>query len=76
MLTRIAQIPCEVRATRIFVQKPLGPQCESDLDCNGYSEIEFDVFDLRGYRAGWLYKKMTAADIDRIERSLLAQNRP
>lgn len=75
MLTRIAQIPCEVRATRIFVQQPLGPQADSDQDCKGYAEVEFEVFDLKGYPALWLSKKMTDADIERIERSLLAQSR-
>lgn len=68
---RIAGIPCKVELTRCFVQPPLGPQCDSDLDCYGYSEIEFDVLDRNGRPAPWLEKKLTEhARVD-IENLLL-----
>ena len=76
MLTRIARIPCEVRVKRISEQKPSGLDPDADLDYDGQTTVEFEVFDLKGYPADWLSKKMTDADILRIERSLLAQSRP
>jgi hypothetical protein len=69
--TRIQGIPCQVQATHVFVQKPLGPNCDSDWDASGYSEVEFAVFDTKGYPAAWLEKKMTDADTARIETLIL-----
>lgn len=33
----------DVNVTRAFVQKPLGQKADSDDDCYGYSELEYDV---------------------------------
>ncbi len=68
---RIAGMPCLVEATRIFVQKPLGPSCDSDWDCYGYAEVDFEVYDRKGYPADWLRRKMTDADEERIKEQLL-----
>lgn len=73
METRIAGIPCKVRVTHCFVQKPLGPRCDSDLDCYGYTDIEFDVLDRKGYPAPWLEKKMSDDDRVRIEELVLQE---
>ncbi len=72
--TRIQGIPCQVQATRIFVQKPLGPNCDSDWDCYGYSEVDFDVYDRKGYPADWLQRKMTDKDEERIVEQLLEEH--
>lgn len=68
--TRIAGIPCIVKLDSMFVQKPLGPSCDSDMDCYGYAEIEFTVCDRRGRPAPWLERKMTDKDQSRIENEL------
>ena len=68
--TRIAGIPCIVTLDRMFVQKPLGPNCDSDWDCYGYTEIEFTVCDRRGRPAPWLERKMSDEDQSRIENEL------
>lgn len=73
METRIAGIPCKVRVTHCFVQKPLGTRCDSDLDCYGYTDIEFDVLDRKGYLAPWLEKKMSDDDRVRIEELILQE---
>lgn len=57
--------------TYCFVQEPMGPSADSDWDCYGYAEVEFEVLDRKGYRAPWLEKKMTAEDRQRIEQELL-----
>ena len=69
--SRIAGIPCRVEVTRYFVQPPLGPRCDSDWDCYGYTEIEFDVQDRRGRPAPWLERKMTTEDVERIETEIM-----
>ncbi len=68
--TKIAGIPCIAKLDRMFVQKPLGPSCDSDYDCYGYTEIEFTVCDRRGRPAPWLERKMTYKDQSRIENEL------
>ena len=59
--------------TRCFVQRPLGPRCDSDLDCYGYSEVEFDVLDRNGRPAPWLEKKMSESERSEIEGLLLEE---
>ena len=62
----VAGIPCLIEVTHFFKQKPLGQNCDSDLDCYGYTEIEFEVQDRRGRPAQWLEKKLTDKDAGRI----------
>jgi len=70
---RIAGIPCQIKPTHVFVQKPLGPNCDSDWDCYGFSEVEFDVYDRKGYPATWLERKMTDKDEARIKAQILEE---
>jgi hypothetical protein len=51
---KVNGIPAQALVLRAFVKKP-DPTCwESDLDCTGYSEMEFELYDRKGYRAEWL----------------------
>lgn len=59
----IAGIPCQIRIDSYYHQKPMGVTAASDLDCYGYTEVEYTVLDRRGYAAPWLAKKITD-DID------------
>lgn len=72
--TRIQGIPCQVNVTaftRVSPWKGSAHTCPSSCDYYGYSEIEFDVYDRKGYRARWLERKMTLADKKRIESEIL-----
>jgi len=69
--TRIAGIPCQIQVGRCFVQKAMGQRADSDLDCYGYSEVEYTVCDRNGRPAPWLSKKMTAEDDERIINEIL-----
>jgi hypothetical protein len=60
--TRIAGIPCQVEVGHFFRQPALGPRADSDWDCYGYTDLEFEVLDRRGRPAPWLRKKVTEAD--------------
>ena len=67
MMSRISGIPCYIQVDRFFIQKPLGPMCDSDWDAHGYTDIEFTVCDRNGRPAPWLEKKMSYDDQQRIE---------
>jgi hypothetical protein len=67
MESTVAGIPCIINVTYYFKQEPLGPMCDSDLDCYGYTEIEFEVCDRRGRPAPWLERKLTQEEKERIE---------
>lgn len=65
--TTVSGIPAIARVTRYFRQRPLGPTADSDLDCYGYTEIDFDLCDRGGRPAPWLERKATEQDRSRIE---------
>jgi hypothetical protein len=69
--SKVAGIPCVIEVDRLFVQEPLGPRCDSDWDCYGFTEIEFTVCDRNGRYAPWLEKKLTDRDRERIEEEAL-----
>lgn len=57
---KIQGIPCLLGVKSLEGQEPFkgSPQlCDSDLDYYGWTEIEFDVLDRKGYKAEWLAKK-------------------
>ena len=55
---RIAGIPCLIDATNIKKHTDSG------------IEIEFEVYDRKGYKADWLSKKMTQTDVDAINEAI------
>lgn len=71
--TRVAGIPCIARVTHYFCQPPMGPSADSDLDCRGYTECEFDILDRRGRPAPWLERKASDEDRERIEQEIIDQ---
>ena len=72
METQIQGIPCQIDVTTCTVVKgSYSYNAPSDWDYYGYSEIEFEVYDRKGYPALWLERKMTDADRSRIEQEIL-----
>lgn len=69
--TRISGIPCQVNVTRCVTVAPDYSTWDSDIDYYGYSEVEYDVYDRKGYKAQWLANKITAADAERIEQEIV-----
>lgn len=61
MRTRIQGIPCQVEVTHYEAYSPA-----SWHEPASGGEIEFEVYDRRGYRAAWLEAKVTEADEERI----------
>lgn len=67
----ICGIPCLVEVDTFNVVK--GNCCaDNPDDYYGYTEIEFTVYDRKGYIAKWLEKKMTREDISNINEIILA----
>lgn len=63
--------PCVVKVTYFNKVKPWsGPpeNCQSDLDWYGYTEVEYELYDLQGYRAEWLEDCVDDKTNDEIER--------
>jgi hypothetical protein len=63
---RVCGIPCQVEVIRARYYKPQSSnpyECSSDLDYHGYwDDIEYELYDRRGYRAKWLENKMKPKD--------------
>ena len=69
---KIQGIPCLIDPTHVnVVQGSYSYNAPSDWDYHGYQEIEFDVYDTKGYPATWLERKMTDNDISKIEELIL-----
>ena len=64
--THIQGIPCGIKITSYFRQKPLGPRADSDYDAMGYTDAEYTVLDREGYPALWLDRKIKNEDNERI----------
>ena len=68
----IAGIPCLIGVTTYDCVAGDSRCTDSDYDFNGYSDIEFDILDRKGYQAAWLEKKVDAKEKDRIEDTIHA----
>lgn len=72
--SQIQGIPCLIEVTTFNVVKPWKGSpftCPSSDDYYGYTEVEFNVLDRKGYKATWLECKMTDKDIARIKEEIL-----
>jgi hypothetical protein len=74
--TTICGIPCliEVKTCNV-VKGSFSYNAASDHDYHGYTEIEFNVLDRKGYPARWLEGKMTNAEKADIEELILESQR-
>jgi len=68
---RICGIPCLLRVTYFYEQQPMGIYADSDYDCYGYTEVEYDVLDRRGREAPWLERKMGDKERDAAEAAII-----
>lgn len=66
--TRVCGIPCTIAVTYFkAVKGSYSYNAPSDMDYSGYTESEWMLLDRKGGKAGWLERKLTEADIARIE---------
>ena len=70
---RIQGIPCQVDVTYFYSKSgTYSRQAETPDEYYGCTEIEFEVYDRKGYKAAWLERKMTDDDRAYIEEKVLA----
>ena len=70
MSTRVCGIPCFAAVVSFDVQKPFdgsANHCDSDIDYRGYGDMEFAIYDRKGYSAKWVENKMKDSDWDKID---------
>ena len=73
--TTISGIPCGVIVRDcIIVKGSYSYNAPSDLDYYGYTEIDFNLLDRKGYAAGWLERKMTEDERAKIEQEIIDRN--
>ena len=71
---RVAGIPAVADITHFVHVPPFSGSshiCDSSDDYYGYTEIEWDLLDRKGYPAKWLKKKLTAKEKFQIESDLI-----
>jgi hypothetical protein len=76
--TTVAGIPCYAKAETVTIVAPWSGSprtCPSADDYYGYAEVEFTIYDRKGYDAAWLAKKLTGDDIERIEQALIEREK-
>jgi hypothetical protein len=59
-------IPCQIEVLyykKVPAWRGSPNTCPSDVDYYGYTEIDFNLLDRKGYRAKWLENKLEAQDI-------------
>lgn len=69
--TTISGIPCQVGIDHYFIQEPDYTNDCSDVDYYGYEELDFTVYDSKGYKAPWLEKKMSDKDLEKIKAEIV-----
>ena len=70
--SHVQGIPCQVRVTDYVRVKPNRLTWDSADDYYGYTEMEWELLDRKGYPAKWLENKLTDDDIERIENEIAA----
>jgi hypothetical protein len=69
--TTVSGIPSIIGVISYHSAKP-NPRChDSDVDFNGYIDIEFDVLDRGGRLAPWLTKKLTTNCTELLEEQII-----
>ena len=69
--TTVAGIPAIIGVTGYENSKPDRRCHDSDMDYNGFIDIEFAILDRKGYPAPWLEKKLTAATTEQVEEQII-----
>jgi hypothetical protein len=72
--TQVAGIPCIAEITYYNHVEPWSGSaytCPSDMDYYGYTDVEFQLRDRKGYVAKWLENKMSDKDKENIEQEII-----
>ena len=70
----VSGMPCFANPETVTIVPPWGGSahtCPSADDYYGYTEVEFTLYDRKGYRAKWLEAKLTDDEISEIEDAIV-----
>ncbi len=71
--TKISGIPCQVKMTGGSYTSPDYSTWASEADYyGGWADVTFEVYDMKGNRADWLRRKLTADEENRIIEELIS----
>jgi hypothetical protein len=66
--SKVAGIPCTIGVVEFsWSRGSYSYNAASDMDYYGYVEFAYDVLDRRGRKAEWLERKLTDADVERLQ---------
>lgn len=69
--THIQGIPCKIKVTYYYAGRPMHwGNTMADAEPEEHEEIEFEVYDRKGYKANWLENKLTETDVERIHEEI------
>lgn len=69
--TTICGIPCQVKVNYYYHQEPDYNNDVSASDYYGYTDLDYTLYDRKGYRADWLMKKMSKQDEEKVQEEIL-----
>ena len=74
ILVHVKGIPALAHVTA-FERTPPMPAgvAPSDMDAVGYVDMEYDIYDLKGYPARWLERKLDRDAVERVEQEIIYQ---
>lgn len=68
----ISGIPCIIRVTHYHRQEgSYSYNAPSDYDYYGFTELDYDILDRKGYPAAWLERKLTNKGREELEEHIL-----
>ena len=72
ILVHVKGIPALAHVTAFERTPPMPARvAPSDMDAIGYVDIEYDLYDLKGYPAAWLERKLDRDAVERVEETII-----
>ena len=74
ILVHVKGIPALAYVTAFERTPPMPARvAPSDIDAIGYVDMEYDLYDLKGYTAPWLKRKLDRDAVERVEQEIIYQ---
>ena len=72
ILVHVKGIPALAHVTAFERTPPMPARiAPSDMDAIGYVDVEYELYDLKGYPAAWLERKLDRDAVERVEETII-----
>ena len=72
IIVHVKGIPALAHVTAFERTPPMPARiAPSDMDAVGYVDMEYDLYDLKGYPARWLERKLDRDALERVEETII-----